>query len=86
MTQEVPLPDDQTPQKLTYTEYCEIVKQTMNSHPEWRFGQTYFNVLAGVRPDLSEQIRGSKLDPFYRGEHESDEAMTAFHQFLANNW
>lgn len=31
----------------------------------YRYGQVLFNTLARVRPDLSEQIRGTKLDPFY---------------------
>lgn len=31
-----------------------------------RQGQAYFNVLYSVRPDISEQIRGTDLDPFYK--------------------
>jgi len=35
-------------------------------HPNERKGQALFNVLAKVRPDLSEQIRGTPFDPFYK--------------------
>jgi hypothetical protein len=33
--------------------------------PHWRMGQTYFNVLNDVRPDIAELVRGGKDDPYY---------------------
>jgi len=38
--------------------------------PDIRYGQTLFNVLTKVRPDIAEELRGTKLDPFHKtGEH-----------------
>jgi hypothetical protein len=31
-----------------------------------RHGQTLFNALYGLRPDLADSVRGSGLDPFYQ--------------------
>ena len=51
---------------MTFEEYCAQVGAVKAQYPSWRYGQTYFNVLAQVRPDLSEQVRGVvDLDPFY---------------------
>lgn len=33
--------------------------------PDARYGQTLFNCLWKARPDISEQLRGHRLDPFY---------------------
>lgn len=44
----------------------------------FREGQTAFNALDEVRPDLSEKIRGDlKLDPYY-----ADENLPAFWRWL----
>lgn len=51
---------------MTYDEYLLLVEQAAVDNPEWRGGQAAVNVLAVVRPDLSEALRGrSGLDPFY---------------------
>ena len=49
-----------------------------------RIGQAFFNHLASVRPDLSEQIRGSDKDPFHIA-YESQQWMR-FIQFIQKNW
>ena len=41
------------------------VLRAENEHPSWRLGQTYFNVLHTLRPDLANKIRATYLDPFY---------------------
>lgn len=47
-----------------------------------RIGQSYFNHLATVRDDLSEQIRGNfELDPFYK-----DSNFHSFLNFIHENW
>lgn len=69
---------------MTYTDYCHEVWRVMDLHPEWREGQTYFNVLAEHRPDLTDgknPIRGSEFDPFYR-----DEVLPAFHLEVLTRW
>ena len=32
----------------------------------WREGQTLFNTLAVVHPEVAERLRGSLVDPFHR--------------------
>ena len=34
-------------------------------YPTWRKGQTFFNTLHIEYPDIADQIRGTKNDPFY---------------------
>jgi len=46
-----------------------------------RQGQAYFNMLYEKRPDLSEQIRGTDLDPFYE-EFVSGDCIA----FVKSNW
>lgn len=50
-----------------------------------RYGQAFFNVLAEKRPDISEVIRGTELDPFYQ---KPDDAVfwKSFTQYIIANW
>lgn len=71
---------------MTFDGYMERVYLTHRQHvtdPDpWRFGQTCFNVLHDVRPDLSPKVRGNHdLDPFY-----VDHKLPAFFEFLKENW
>lgn len=50
---------------MTMNEYIDEVTRVGIEHPEWRRGQTYFNVLHQMRPSLANKIRGTNLDPFY---------------------
>lgn len=50
---------------MTFSEYKAAVRDALRRHPRWRAGQAAFNVLYEHRPDLSEQIRGSTIDPFH---------------------
>lgn len=47
----------------------------------WRKGQTYFNVLTKLHPELAEEVRGSKIDPFY-----NDERLPEFFKFITNEF
>jgi hypothetical protein len=51
------------------SEYSQLlngyVSALANNH-DWRAGQAAFNVLHDLRPDLADEIRGTRLDPFYR--------------------
>jgi hypothetical protein len=51
-----------------FEEYLRRVADEQRAHPEWRAGQTFFNVLYEARPYLADNIRGTGLDPFYRDE------------------
>lgn len=64
---------------MTYEEYLERVYIERQS--QWRLGQAHFNILWRYRPDLSEQIRGTLLDPFYR-----DEKVAEFRSWVKRNW
>jgi len=46
-----------------------------------RYGQVYFNLLREHRPDISEKIRASLLDPFYK-----DVIDTETHKFVETMW
>ena len=51
------------------------------NHPEERRGQATFNVLYRIRPDLSERIRGTALDAFYKNER-----LDAMCLFIEEEW
>ena len=46
-----------------------------------RKGQSAFNLLCSLRPDLSEQVRATPLDPFYQ-----DEILPAFFSWVKEHW
>jgi hypothetical protein len=46
-----------------------------------RDGQYAFNLLAHVRPELAEQVRGTPLDPFY-----NDNLLPTFYSWLDAAW
>jgi hypothetical protein len=50
---------------VAYDDYLEAVIINQVKYMNWRLGQTAFNTLADMRPDLAEHIRGSDSDPFY---------------------
>lgn len=53
----------------------ELANEMRRDYPDWRHGQTLFNALHSVDPDLANAIRGTDADPFYR-----DERIAAFNQ------
>jgi hypothetical protein len=68
---------------MTFNEFYEIYQRALstNTYPDWRKGQTLFNMLFFHNPGLANQIRGSKMDPFYL----NDEPNVCL-AFLAYNW
>lgn len=46
-------------------EYKAYVAEEQARHPEWRSGQTHFNVLYAYMPELADWVRGTFIDPFY---------------------
>lgn len=54
-------------------------------YPNQRWGQAAFNYLCQIRPDLSEQVRSTDLDPFYvdSAEHPT---FVNFSAWLRLNW
>ena len=66
---------------MSYETFITTCMRMRTRNPAWRKGQTYYNVLSQVRPDLCERIRTSKLDPFYM-----DERIPAFLEWVKANW
>lgn len=62
-------------------EYLNLCVLTRAANPSWRKGQTYFNVLSNVRPDIAESIRGTDLDPFH-----DDSKIGEFLTYVAKVW
>jgi hypothetical protein len=72
---------------MTKDQYWQCVKQAICDHPEWRTGQAAFNVLWEHRRDLSEQIRGTDLDPFYVRDRNSAGIFPAeFREWVEAHW
>ena len=67
---------------MSFEEFCEEVGIYSENNPKWRLGQTIFNVLYFKRPDISERIRATKLDPF----HMKDDQISRFLSWLEKNW
>ena len=65
--------------------YWKICSDSANDHPGWRWGQVCFNILHIYRPDLANQVRGSRFDPFYVTATD-DERYIRFVNFIQENW
>jgi hypothetical protein len=62
--------------------YETAVAEAQAKHPDWRTGQTHFNVLWEMRPDLAERVRGDlNLDPFYRVQN-----LLKFRAWVTQHW
>ena len=66
---------------MTYEDYLDTVVEEGVRYPTHRRGQMLFNVLHEHRPDLSGQVRGTALDPFY-----TDAKVDTFLEFVERNW
>lgn len=73
---------------ITYEEYLAAIGDYRVTHPEQRAGQASFNVLVQLRPDLSEDIRGTVLDPFYLLSSSARDRvlLKEFFLYLKDNW
>ena len=50
---------------VTFHEYIMVAAQYFLRDNDERMGQSYFNTLSVLRPDLAEQIRGTENDAFH---------------------
>lgn len=79
--------DADTKTNLSYDDYLEAVIINQMRHMNWRLGQTAFNVLSRVRPDIAENVRGSSLDPFYADHMQFGyEKVANFLAHVRENW
>ena len=46
-------------------QYLKKVEEVRKLNPNWRNGQTHFNVLCDMYPELAEKVRCSNIDPFH---------------------
>jgi hypothetical protein len=72
--------------KASNTRFWWKVREYIADHPEQRIGQAVFNVLAEVRPDLAERIRGTELDAFYSNPDYQDGKLDAMGEFIDKEW
>jgi hypothetical protein len=58
-------PNGQRGPVTTLAQYLAAVKVTMRERRGQRKGQTFFNVLHEMEPELADRITGTDADPFY---------------------
>jgi hypothetical protein len=66
---------------ITFAEYQSAVVRMQRRHPEWRRGQTAYNVLRRLRPELVDEVLFTPLDPFSQ-----DERLEAFLSYIEEHW
>lgn len=66
---------------LGFDYYTDLAEKAFIAERFWRRGQAYFNILAKYRPDISERIRASEIDPFH-----DDGRLDAFLEFTREHW
>jgi len=59
----------------------EAASYYMNNKDEQRRGQAYWNFLFEKRIDLTNNMLGTRLDPFY-----DDERLEDFLEYVKKNW
>ena len=66
----------------TFESFVREASDYVSDKPkDWRVGQTVFNLLSVVRPDIAEMVRGSDYDPFY-----NDAKLALFYDFVMRHW
>lgn len=68
-------------QKYSFFEFVDMSRQAHTNNPNWRLGQSYFNVLHRLRPDLANKVRSTNLDTFY-----NDTRIPAFLAHIKEHW
>lgn len=69
---------------MTYNEFhaqVELAYNTQQFPGEMRLGQIYFNKLHSLRPDISKELRGSMIDPFFK-----ERITQVVHNFVSERW
>ena len=69
-------------QEVNYAEFhYKAVRRWSEYNGQERLGQSYFNLLHEVRPDLANELRGSMLDPFFK-----ERITQVVHDWVAERW
>lgn len=61
------------PVTYSYAEFQRLLNYYITRFPDWRTGQTAFNLLLSIDPDFAETIRATPADPFH-----NDDKLPAF--------
>lgn len=61
--------------------YLAAVLREQEAHPEWRWGQTHYNVLFEFDPTAATAIEDAGLDPFYH-----EDRVRPMRAFLSTYW
>lgn len=48
-----------------FSKYIAECYEMQEIHPSWRWGQTLFNTLHMMSPNMANEIRGTDVDPYY---------------------
>ena len=65
--------------KVQITDLIEFSKEQIKTYPYLRLGQQLFNNLYDINPELANNIRGTKYDPFY-----NDDVIPEFLKYIQN--
>jgi hypothetical protein len=71
----------ESPYHSRYRQFEEAVIAEQRAHPDWRLGQTVFNVLYEKDPALADEVRGGPVDPFY-----NDGLVPALMEVVKRRW
>lgn len=66
---------------MTFNQYLVHCTIQMSNHKNWRYGQTLYNELYKIKPDLANKIRCTDYDPFYK-----DSDIPVFLTFIEEHW
>ena len=66
---------------MNFPEYVTKALKVHHANPELRVGQSYFNTLYDIKPNMANTIRGTNLDPFYQNR-----IIPAFLDWVEENW
>lgn len=61
--------------KLTEEQLKGVItlqEEFMKIHSNWRKGQSFFNALYILYPDVGDAVRGTSVDPYHRDEKIED--------------
>ena len=60
---------------LNYNDFIAAVSTRADyarQQHDWRYGQAFFNVLLEETPEIANELRATKLDPFYKNAIEAE--------------
>jgi hypothetical protein len=64
--------------------FFDAVETNTAEHSEWRYGQTLFNTLYQLHPDVANSVRATDADPFH-AQDSSDPRIDKFFWYIARN-